>query len=66
MHYSFVTSVTNPRGREGDSVGKVRSSSFSFVSAVHGKFQGCDFLKNRSVCGCIIRQGNASQLVPTV
>ena len=51
---------------EGDSVGKVCGNIFSIVSAVHGKYRGCDFLKKWNVCGCIIRQGNASQLVPTV
>ena len=48
------------------STGKVRSNTFPIVFTVHGKYRGCDFFKKRSVCRCIIRQGNASQLVPTV
>ena len=47
-------------------IGKVHSNTFPIVFTVHDKYRGCDFFKKRSVCGCIIRQGNASQLVPTV
>ena len=48
------------------SIGKVRCNTFPIVFTVHGKYRGCDFFKKRCVCGCIIRQGSASQLVSTM